>query len=267
MIKVSDGLSLYVDVKGEGPGVLFSHGLSGSARNWRATIAALPGYRCLAYDVLGHSRSDTPSSSHRYHIDALVQDMVDILDHFNMQRASLIGLSMGAALSLKFALTHTDRVKSLVLSSFPNQAPTQGGVSGYAAAFSKAILEEGLEKAGEQFVWGEQSGLSPRDASMVRLGYMGNSAVGIANILSGLFVNMKPLESDKQALQTLDLPVLVLAGERDTLSVRASEKLMEYLPNAHCHFIPKGGHLINIDSKQKYNEHIRVFFQGIYQCP
>ncbi len=240
--------------------MLFSHGLSGSARNWRATITAFPSYTSIAYDVRGHARSDVPSSESSYGADRLTADMEEILDDAGLAKATCVGLSMGAALSLMFALRYPERINALVLTSLPNVDPTFRGVASYAEAFASAIRCEGLEKAGEKFVWGAQSGLSTRDASLVRLGFLEHKGVGIANMLAGFLSKIGSPENLDAGLASINMPVLLVSGSRDLGAINAAERLDKLLPSSEHRIVSNCGHLVNIEKKKEFNDLLLAFF-------
>jgi pimeloyl-ACP methyl ester carboxylesterase len=98
---------------GEGPPVVLVHGLSATRRNVVQGSRALikRGYRLIAYDARGHGAS---SPAPRYEYEDLVADLAAVLAHLELDRAALVGSSMGAATAMAFALEHPERVPALV---------------------------------------------------------------------------------------------------------------------------------------------------------
>jgi pimeloyl-ACP methyl ester carboxylesterase len=98
---------------GEGPPVVLVHGLSATRRNVVQGSRALikRGYRLIAYDARGHGAS---SPAPRYEYEDLVADLAAVLAHLELDRAALVGSSMGAATTMAFALEHPERVPALV---------------------------------------------------------------------------------------------------------------------------------------------------------
>ena len=105
--------SLAGEAAGDGPPVVLLHGLSATRRNVvqgsRHLIRA--GYRLIAYDARGHGESDPAP---RYEYSDLVADLEAVLAHAELERAVLVGSSMGAATAMAFALEHPERVPALV---------------------------------------------------------------------------------------------------------------------------------------------------------
>jgi pimeloyl-ACP methyl ester carboxylesterase len=163
-----EAVPLHVEATGSGESILLAHGFGGSARNFRPQLRALRGhYRVIVYDARGHARSGAPGAAQDYTPECFVSDLGRVLDQAGAARAVVGGLSMGAGVALRFAMARPQRVQGLVLASFPAPAG-----AARVAAFARALDEEGLLAAGERFVWGERSGLSPREAALVRQGFL-----------------------------------------------------------------------------------------------
>jgi len=116
----SDGLNLaYVD-EGEGEPILLIHGFASNiAVNWRETswigTLVIDGRRVIALDNRGHGRSDKLYAPERYGAPAMAEDACGLLDHLGIERADVLGYSMGARIAVFLALRHPDRVRSVVI--------------------------------------------------------------------------------------------------------------------------------------------------------
>ncbi len=111
----SRGVRLHYIVEGKGQPVVLLHGLHSSIRmNWQmpGVISRLSAkYQVIALDLPGHGESDKPTSEAAYGIE-MVEDVVRLLDHFNIKRAHIVGYSMGGMIAMKFMAKHQDRVLS-----------------------------------------------------------------------------------------------------------------------------------------------------------
>ena len=117
MIRVRNGdVELAVEVFGEGPPLLFAHGLSANRRVTLKELSPLTDrFRVIAFDQRGHGESTPIEDSRLYDPEAMAQDMAAILDHLRIERAIVGGESMGAATALLFARAHPERVEALLL--------------------------------------------------------------------------------------------------------------------------------------------------------
>ncbi len=105
---------------GRGEPILLVHGFASShAVNWVFPLWVKTltgdGRRTIAHDNRGHGRSDKLYDPARYHTRLMAQDCLRLLDHLNIERADVMGYSMGARISAFLALEHPDRVRSLVI--------------------------------------------------------------------------------------------------------------------------------------------------------
>jgi pimeloyl-ACP methyl ester carboxylesterase len=115
--RLRSGLKVRVIERGnpQSPPVVFLHGWGCSAYIFRDNLPAISnaGFRTIAVDLKGHGLSDKPRGKKEYSIGALVEHVRDILDALRIDRARLVGHSMGGALVYHFASRYPDRVESL----------------------------------------------------------------------------------------------------------------------------------------------------------
>ncbi len=256
---MGEAVELHVERVGAGPLVLLAHGFGGSARNFRPQTRALrPRYRCVTYDSRGHARSHAPAEPTAYDLAALSGDLLRVLDSEAATSACLGGLSLGAAVALRAALRRPERVAALVLAS-----PPPGGGGERSRAFAQLLESDGLEAAGERFVWGPGSGLDARGAAWVKQGFLEHSPQALASILrSTLAVLPTPRELEGE-LARLDVPVLLLAGEADRPSCAAARELQERLPRARLHVFHGAGHVVNLERPAELNEALLGFLDSL----
>lgn len=105
----------------DAPPAVLLHGLGGDGSTWDDVAPALAaGRRIHAYDARGHGRSDHPGT---YSFELMRDDLLGFLDELGLQRADLLGHSMGGVVSYLFAISHPDRVGRLVLEETPPPFP------------------------------------------------------------------------------------------------------------------------------------------------
>jgi pimeloyl-ACP methyl ester carboxylesterase len=116
----SDGVEIAFEVTGEGAPVLLIHGFASNARvNWRDTMWVKTlvgaGHRVIAYDNRGHGQSEKLYDPADYGAVAMAEDARRLLDHLEIEKADVIGYSMGARLTALLAIAHPGRVRRAVL--------------------------------------------------------------------------------------------------------------------------------------------------------
>ena len=114
----SAGVKIHYTVQGKGEPVILIHGLYSSGNiNWglSGTSALLANkFQVIVLDCRGHGRSDKPVSEGAYGTN-MVEDVVRLMDHLNIQKARVAGYSMGGMIAMKLAVNHPDRVSRVVL--------------------------------------------------------------------------------------------------------------------------------------------------------
>jgi pimeloyl-ACP methyl ester carboxylesterase len=255
---------LHVDVDGDGPTVLLAHGFGGSARNFGPQMRALKdGYRVVRYDARGHGRSDAPADPAAYAPAAFVDDVGRVLDEVGARAAVVGGLSMGAGVSLRFALAHPARVRGLLLCAFPAGADDGDGFAGKALGFADTIERDGLEAAGEAYVWGRRTRLDRNAVNFVRQGFLEHPPHGLALALRGLIAAQPPVAAMRDALAGVRCPTLIVVGSDDGPSRKASEALAEALPDVRLVVVPGAGHVVNLQRPDEVSAAMREFLDGL----
>jgi pimeloyl-ACP methyl ester carboxylesterase len=224
------------DILGDGPPIVLLHGLSATRRNvvQGSRHLAKRGYRLIAYDARGHGSSSAAPS---YGYPELIEDLEGVLSALSLERAALVGSSMGAATAMAFALRHPERVPALV-----QITPAYFGFARTGAVDGDEWerMAAGLERGGvEAFVdvaqppgTGERWREITREAIRQRM-ERHEHPLEVAQALRAVPRTL-PWEG-LDALEGLDVPVLIVASrdQMDELHPFAvAEEYERRLPNA-----------------------------------
>lgn len=263
-----DGASIYYEVHGSGAeAVLLIMGLGAVSFMWEGQIAAMEGrYRIIVMDNRGIGRSDKPEGP--YTTALMAQDAASVLDACQIERAHVVGISMGGMIAQELALNHPERVGALVL----------------AATYARRA--EGIDQAVNDAVarlHGRRAETAPGqvDAASVVLGLMqlAFSQEFIAREQARLtqimmrsaafgfhppaFVGQMQAAAAHDAtarLAALRRPTLVLTGDDDRLiPPRCSHDLANLIPQARLCIIEGGSHTLNIEHEAPFNEAVLRF--------
>ncbi|XP_010275536.1 PREDICTED: bifunctional epoxide hydrolase 2 [Nelumbo nucifera] len=135
----TNGIWIHIAEKGRGPLVLLLHGFPELWFSWRHQITHLAnnGYHVVAPDMRGYGDSDSPLHPSSYTVFHLVGDFIGLLDHFNQQKAFVVGHDWGAVAAWYLCLFRPDRVKGLVSLSVPfyPRSPTSTDVDSMTQMF------------------------------------------------------------------------------------------------------------------------------------
>ena len=198
-----------IDGPADAPVLVLSNSLGTCADMWARQIPTLSQhFRVVRYDTRGHGKSSVPAGE--YTFSQLAGDVVELLDHLNIDQASFCGLSMGGPTGLQLALDHPQRLRKLVLS---NTAARIGSAEGWTSRI-EAVAQNGLENMAPGLVerWltddfrAAQPGLTQVLVDMLRRtsneGYSANCAA--------------LRDADLRArLSEIKVPTLVIAGTQD----------------------------------------------------
>ncbi len=256
-----EGGRLYCEVSGRGQPVVLVHGFTLDSRMWAPQKAALnKRFQVICYDVRGFGRSSRAAGPYDP-----AADLLALLDTLRIERAHLVGLSMGANVALHFASRYPERVRKVVAAS-----PNIDGFTDYTpalyAAFGQvfgAVAQQGWNEK-TQSIWLQNPLLRLQKTSlqhqalveaMVR-DYCGDQLVNPA--IGPQYGRPPTLER----LPTLQVPVLVLTGEQDEESIQRIARLItQKAPQAQWKTLSQAGHLCNLDRPTAFNRAVRSFLK------
>jgi pimeloyl-ACP methyl ester carboxylesterase len=214
-----DGLSFhYIDV-GEGTPFLFQHGLGGALAQPLGVFHPAPLIRFLSFDCRGHGETEPLGDLDKIGITAFTDDMAAMMDHVGVGSAVVGGISMGAALALRFARRFPDRVLGLVLSR-PAwlTGPTYRNVEIYsqvAATLVEYGAKKGLEWLMGSALYREILDESPDNAASLVKQFQAPDAQERAVRLDRIPRDQIVATEDEFA--DIRVPTLVLASRQDVI--------------------------------------------------
>jgi pimeloyl-ACP methyl ester carboxylesterase len=128
-LTTDDGVKLYYEEIGAGTPIVFVHEFAGDCRSWEHQLRHFARrYRCIAYNARGFPPSDIPDSVDSYSQERARDDIKAVLDALQIDKAHIVGLSMGGFAALHFGFTYPERTRSLVVGGSPRRPrPPPGG--------------------------------------------------------------------------------------------------------------------------------------------
>jgi len=253
-----DGFSLNAHVSGraDGPVILLSNSLGTGLGMWSPQRTALEAsHRVIGYDTRGHGASDTPPGP--YHFDDLVGDALAVLDHFDVDRAAMMGLSIGGMTGLGVALAAPDRLTHLICACARADNPPP-----FVQSWNDRMAV--IEAHGVQALWPKTSQvwLTPdfHDAEPDQVGALEQTFKrttdegykGCAEALKGL--------DYLGCLGQIAVPTLYIAGEVDMGAPPAAMKAMtEATPGSKYIEIKGAAHIANINQPSAFTKAVTEF--------
>lgn len=232
----------------DGPVVVLSNSLGTTCRMWASQVPALA-ERCrvLRYDTRGHGQSDVVDRPAT--IEDLADDLAGLLDALSIQRAHILGLSLGGMTGQAMAARHPTRVASLVVMATSSYM----GAPDFWRARASLVRNQGMAAVVDVVTgrWFTPGFLSrhPDVVQSLRRDFLAIDPIGYAvccEAIGGMDL--------RQSNRTITCPVLVLAGADDPATPLAmAEKIRDEIAGAQLQVIPNAAHLLNVEQPERVN--------------
>lgn len=257
--------SVYAPLGGdshEAETVVLIHGVGMNQSVWADQIDALTArYRVIAYDMLGHGGSALPTPTPT--LNEYASQLERLLDTLQVERAHVIGHSMGALVALEFALLHPGRVLSVVaLNAVYDRTPAQReAVMNRAATLGDAPAEAGIDVTLERWFGDPVPAHLTKAAEDVRQLLLTVDPVGYARTYQ-LFARSDDAHVGR--LSSLSVPALFLTGEFDANSNPAmSQAMAAAAPLGRAEVIANERHMMNLTNPAQVNERLLEFLRSV----
>ncbi|MFD2239296.1 alpha/beta fold hydrolase [Aureimonas populi] len=265
-VTARDGTRLYVETAGEsGTPILFIHEFGGNYDAWEPQMSFFARrHRCITYAARGYAPSDTPQDVERYSQGVAVEDAVAVLDGLGIEKAHVVGLSMGGFTAVHFGLKAPERALSLTVAGagYGCEKATEDyfrGVSLKVAenfekdpvAFSR-IYALGASRV--QFQTKDPRGWAAFAERLSR-----HSAVGAANTMRGVQARRPSFWDMEERLKAMTLPTLVIVGDEDDHCLQPGIFLKRTIPACGLAVLPKTGHTLNLEEPAAFNALLAEF--------
>lgn len=247
----------YVDV-GKGEPVILIHGFAINHHfQWIAPKmlqSLTPDFRVIAIDNRGHGKSGKPHDPNQYGV-VMVEDIIHLMDHLKIEKAHIVGYSMGGAITLKFVTTHPERVISAVVGGMGWLRATPEWISFRDKLADGLESDEGVGPLLQRLTPTDQAARSPRDVRIA------NVVVSMANdrkALAAVSRGMLTLEVSEADLKRNKIPVLSIVGSVDPIG--SISELRSTMPHVTAVDIPGEGHMGAVFDP-KFREEIAKFLR------
>lgn len=259
----------FEDSGGSGPPVLFLHEYAGDHRSWAGQVNALSTrHRCLLASARGYPPSDCPDSPEAYTQDTMNNDALAVLDAAGVDKAHIVGLSMGAFTALQLAQFYPERVLSVTAAaggsgSADGQLAREGFVTealGLAAMIEKtrAIPAEAMCKGPTRV---QLRSKNPAAWQMSVDHLVSHPWQPAAHMLRGVQVGRPSLRDQEDTLRTVSVPVLLMVGDEDTSCLNVNVWLKQIMACARLMVFPASGHALNLEEPNLFNVSLLNFLK------
>ena len=263
----SGATSLYYEETGRGTPIVFVHEFSGDHRSWEPQVRALGRrYRCITFDARGYPPSDVPEDPGAYSQDAAIDDVLAVLDTLGVDRAHLVGLSMGGFTALHTGLRHPGRVRSVVIGgvgygmSHNNdwKADVEHLATFYAEDPLAAAASHGSAPGRVPFMVKDPRGWQEFADQLTE-----HPATGSANTMRGVQGRRPNLYDLEPELAAFEVPLLIMCGDEDDQCLEPSLHLKRTIPMAGLAVLPRSGHTLNLEEPALFNQLVGNFLTAV----
>jgi len=272
LITTRDGTRLHVEEAGSGTPIVFVHEFGGDHRSWEPQMRHFTRrYRCITYSARGYPPSDVPTDVERYSQAIATDDIADVMSALGIDKAHVVGLSMGGFATLHFGLRYPGRALSLVVAGAGYGAEKQ--LEEYFRNVSLEVARKFEELGAVEFSKIYSTAASrivfqvkdPRGWQEFATQLSEHSAVGSARTMQGVQARRPSIYDLEAELKQMQVPTLVIVGDEDDHCLQPGLFLKRTVPASGLLVLPKTGHTLNIDEPALFNQFVADFLATVEQ--
>jgi 3-oxoadipate enol-lactonase len=261
-----DNVRLYFEEAGRWTPIIFLHEFAADHTNWEPQMRYFSrGHRCIAYSARGYTPSDVPPTADAYTYKHFYTDAIAVLDHLDIPRAHLVGLSMGSYSALQIGLNAPQRALSMTLAgvgsgselenleSFRRQC--RANAEQYETVGAAEVAKATREAPSRiPFLVKDPRGHADFYGALAR-----HDSQGSANTMRGFQGGRPSIYTMADGIGKVPTPALIICGDEDDNCIGPSLFLKKHLPASGLAMFPKSGHVLNLEEPALFNEMVGHF--------
>ncbi len=259
-----NGVTLHYETQGQGPAIVFAHGLFWSGRMFDPQVAALSDrYRCITFDFRGQGQ--TPATRDGYDMDTLARDAAALIERLSIEPVHFAGLSMGGFIGIRLAARRPELIRSLILLETSADAEPPENVPRYGMLLRAARLVGVGPLAGRvmPIMFGKSFMSDPsraQERSVWQRRLAANSRSGAIRATKGVIAR----QSVYDELARLTAPTLIIIGEEDVATTPDhSDRMHAAIAGSRLARIPRAGHTSTIEEPAAVTKAIADFLEHV----
>lgn len=263
-----NGIDLYYEQTGAGFPLVLSHEYAGDYRSWEPQVRFFaPRYRVITYNQRGYPPSTVPPDAAAYTNEQLVEDLRKFFAFLGIRRAHLAGLALGATVALNFGIAYPDMVASLTIAGCGT-----GTINREDFLRWTYMLADTLEERGMEALISNMEALparlilrhkSPKAWETFMRNVREHSPVACAHLLRGVLVRRETIFELEAKLKALNVPTLILVGDRDEPCLEPSIFMYRHIPLSGLGVLPMSGHTLNTEEPDLVNSLMAAFLTAV----
>ena len=248
-----NGINVNYEVEGQGEPLVMIAGFGMDQTGWKAQLPAFKKqYRVLTFDNRGVGKSDKPKGS--YSAKMMAEDTKQLMDHLNIKKAHILGVSMGGLIAQEMAINYPERIIKLILGC--TYACQDNGANGFTSKlpFRQSIVNLIGICMGKPFI---RFFLPP----VIKVQYLRMKEPGAVNLEGqrGCAIGYNSLDK----LSSIKAPTLVIVGTKDrVVKSTSSEIIAQNIPNARLVKVDGGSHSFRVEMSNVFNKEVLNFLKN-----
>jgi pimeloyl-ACP methyl ester carboxylesterase len=268
----AEGAKLYYEEAGSGDAIIFVHEFADDLRGWELQMRYFSRrYRCIAYNARGYLPSDVPSDPELYSQDLATDDIAAVMRGLGIDKAHIIGCSMGAFATLHFGLRYGRMARSLVVLGCGYGAKQDGRqtFNTEVAELAASFLEKGMIEVGTPYSLGptrvQFQNKDPRGFADFQERFLSHSAEGTGRTMAGVQARRPSLYDLEDELKALEVPTLLVIGDEEEPCLEANLYLKRSIRSSGLVMLPRTGHAANLEEPAAFNQAVAEFIAMVEQ--
>jgi pimeloyl-ACP methyl ester carboxylesterase len=269
-ITTDDGVGLHVEEAGAGTPIVFVHEFAGDHRSWEQQLRYFAhSYRAITYSARGYPPSDVPEDPAKYSQERAARDILAVMDGLGIDKAHVVGLSMGGFATLHFGLMFPERALSLTVAGcgYGAEKAKNEQFRDEANASAEKLRGEGMKAYAEVYAHGptrvQFENKDPRGFAEFKEMLGEHSADGSALTQLGVQRERPSLYDLEDRLKAMRTPMLIMTGDEDWPCLLPNIYLKEIVPTAALYVMPNAGHTINLEEPAAFNREVHDFIAKV----
>ena len=265
-----NGINLYYEEVGHGVPMAFVHEFAGESASWRPQIGFFGRrYRTVAFNARGYPPSDVPDDPSLYSQAQAVEDIRGVLDHLRIEKAHIVGLSMGGYAALHFGLLYPERARSIVVAGagYGSKLDERDAFRHDCAAVVERLERESMSEVAaiyangptrQQFRDKDPQGWRAFQDMLIK-----QSAKGHALTMRQVQMRRPSIYELGERMARMTVPALIMTGDEDEACLEPALYMKRTIPTSGLVVIPKSGHTINLEEPDFFNRCVLDFVTAV----
>jgi pimeloyl-ACP methyl ester carboxylesterase len=269
LLTADDGVRLHYEEVGTGIPIVFVHEFAGDSRAFEPQLRYFARrYRCIAFNARGYPPSDVPLEPERYSQARARDDIRAVMDALGIDKAHVVGLSMGGFAVLHFGFTYPERARSLVVAGcgYGAEPAQQQKFQAESEAWAKRFEQLGMKEAGAIYAEGptrvQFQNKDPRGWHDFRAQLQEHSSAGAALTQRGVQKQRPSLYDLVDEMAAITAPTLIMTGDEDWPCLEPGILMKRAIPSAALVVMGNAGHAINLEEPDLFNRYLEDLFHA-----